>query len=95
MPSGDWCHAAARVERTALHRKLKDGRLSYEDEKFSYLAVARTPVTRPTARVIARPEHSPGLIQLRLCHHGQIETARITKRNKPQFRQARQEQSES
>jgi ribosomal protein RSM22 (predicted rRNA methylase) len=41
LAAGDWCHFAARVERTAEHRRLKGAELNYEDEKFAYLAVGR------------------------------------------------------
>jgi ribosomal protein RSM22 (predicted rRNA methylase) len=63
----DWCHFAARVARSRAHRLAKDAELSWEDEKFSYLAVARGPMPLSDARVIARPRKGRGRVTLKLC----------------------------
>jgi ribosomal protein RSM22 (predicted rRNA methylase) len=85
----DWCHFAARVERSSLHRRLKDGGLGYEDEKFSYVAVVREPVPLATARVLRHPRQRPGLIELQLCTEAGPRTERVTKRDRDRFRAAR------
>jgi ribosomal protein RSM22 (predicted rRNA methylase) len=89
MPEGDWCHFAARVERSSLHRRIKGGELSYEDEKFSYVAAVRTAVELPRWRVIRRPEQRPGLIVLETCTPEGLAERRVTKRDKEAFRAAR------
>jgi ribosomal protein RSM22 (predicted rRNA methylase) len=89
MAGPDWCHFAARVERSSLHRKLKDGGLGHEDEKFSYVVFSKTP-TEPTAdRIVRHPRHDPGLIELQLCTPAGLETRRVTKRDRDAFRAAR------
>lgn len=89
MAGGDWCHFAARVERSGLHRRLKGAALGYEDEKYSYIAVAKTPARPAVARVVRHPQQRPGLITLQLCHEGRIATARVTHSRREQFRAAR------
>jgi ribosomal protein RSM22 (predicted rRNA methylase) len=85
----DWCHFAARVERSSLHRRIKDAELGYEDEKFSYIALARDPVDLPGARVIRRPRHEPGKISLTVCKPGITQTVDVRKRERDPYRAAR------
>jgi len=67
---GDWCHFGARLQRSAVHRRIKGAELSYEDEKFSYLAAVRPEMAMadlPTARIVRRPQQRKGLVALDLC----------------------------
>jgi ribosomal protein RSM22 (predicted rRNA methylase) len=89
LTAPDWCHFAARVERSSLHRRIKGGTLGYEDEKYSYVALVRDPVTLPEARVLRHPHHHPGLIELELCTPRGIEQHCVTKRDRDTFRAAR------
>jgi len=90
MDGRDWCHFAARVERSSLHRRMKDAELGYEDEKYSYVAVTREPVEPAAARILRRPRHQPGFITLETCTPEGLRTERIGKRDRDRFRQARQ-----
>ncbi|HEV2122133.1 MAG TPA: small ribosomal subunit Rsm22 family protein, partial [Chloroflexota bacterium] len=63
----DWCHFSARVQRSALHRQVKEADLSHEDEKFSYIAFMRTPTRRAAARVLRHPQRPPRRVQLVAC----------------------------
>jgi len=88
--AGDWCHFAARVERTALHRQLKAATLGHEDEKFSYLVLAKAPVsTARPARIVRHPQIAPGRIQLTLCAEGRLVARGVSKRDKEAWRAAR------
>ena len=90
LAAPDWCHFAARVERSSLHRRIKDAELCYEDEKFSYVAVAREPADLPASRIIRRPRQRPGLIELETCAPGGVRTVRAPRSDRQAFRAARQ-----
>ena len=87
--AGDWCHFAARVERTSLHRQLKGGLLGHEDEKFSYVVVGREPVATPKTRIVRHPQKLSGHVKLLLCTEHGLEGRTITKSQKEQYREAR------
>lgn len=89
MPATDWCHFGARVERTALHRKLKGGALGYEDEKFAYLAIAKSPLNPAAARILRRPEIMTGFVRLELCTAQGLQSQTVTRKHKEAFKQAR------
>lgn len=88
IQGSDWCHFSARVERTRLHRLLKEGSLGYEDEKFSYLIMAKSPGPSHSSRIIRRPEKGSGFVKLTLCT-GKIETQTVTRSDKEAYRKAR------
>jgi ribosomal protein RSM22 (predicted rRNA methylase) len=59
LPAGDWCHFARRIERSALHRTLKDADLGHEDEKFAYLVASRGAPAHAAGRVLRAPTSAP------------------------------------
>lgn len=87
--AGDWCHFAQRVERTSLHRILKDGALGHEDEKFSYVAAGRGVVALPKARIVRHPRKHSGHVQLTLCRAEGLGTRTVTKSQKQAYKEAR------
>jgi len=85
----EWCHFGARLNRFNLHRRLKEGSLSYEDEKYSYVIATKGFGNPVTSRVIGRPHAGNRQVHLRLCEGGGVVDRTLTKRNSPQYRQAR------
>ena len=87
--AGDWCHFAARVERTAAHRQLKDGELGYEDEKFSYLAAPRMDCAPADSRIVRHPAYHGGFVELQLCSAQGLRSQTIGRSRKQLYRSAR------
>jgi ribosomal protein RSM22 (predicted rRNA methylase) len=67
LQAPDWCHFARRVARSRLHRQAKGAEVPWEDEKFNYVALSRSPAPAAGARVIARPRKASGRVTLKLC----------------------------
>lgn len=96
-PGTDWCHFAARVSRSSLHRQVKGGSLAYEDEKFSYVAAVRSPEpseppdgAEARARIVRRPQLRKGQVLLDLClPEPGLRRETVTKRRGPLYRAAR------
>ncbi|MET8995381.1 small ribosomal subunit Rsm22 family protein [Amycolatopsis sp. Hca4] len=86
----DWCHFAARLPRSGLHRKLKAGTLGFEDEKFAYVVASRTVPERPDARIIRHPKKHKGWVALDLCTtEGLAPAVAVSKKQGPRYRAAR------
>ncbi|MFH8494945.1 small ribosomal subunit Rsm22 family protein [Streptomyces coeruleorubidus] len=89
-PGTDWCHFSARVSRSSLHRQVKGGSLPYEDEKFSYVAAVRFPVTPAPSRVVRRPQIRKGQVLLDLCEtEPSLRRTTVTKRHGDLYKAAR------
>lgn len=89
MANGDWCHFSRRLARSRAHRDAKQVTMGYEDEKFSYVAVTRLPVTPVHSRVLRHPQVRAGHIRLELCSRDGLQQRVVSKRDRDQFRAAR------
>lgn len=89
MDDNDWCHFSQRISRSRLHRLVKSGELSYEDEKFSFLCMSREGGSPVSGRVIRHPQIRKGHIQIKLCTPDGLQDKIITRKSKEQFRMAR------
>jgi ribosomal protein RSM22 (predicted rRNA methylase) len=83
---GDWCHFAVRVERSVEHRRLKQGELGYEDEKFSYVIASKLPVQAPAARIVRHPMRYSGFTKLKLCTAEGLKEETVTRSQKEKYR---------
>ena len=93
LPADDWCQFTARVARSRLHKLLKGGDVPYEDEKFSYLAVAKESARPAECRILRHPQKESGCITLRLCTQEGIQDKAVTKRQGELFKRARKADS--
>ncbi|MCQ2533583.1 MAG: small ribosomal subunit Rsm22 family protein [Clostridia bacterium] len=91
LDSDDWCHFTCRVQRSKIHKLLKDGDVPYEDEKFSFMCFAKSDsqVRRATSRILRHPQISKGQIGLTLCGSEKNEEVVIRKRDGEAFKVAR------
>ncbi|HHW10823.1 MAG TPA: rRNA methyltransferase [Firmicutes bacterium] len=90
MVGDDWCHFSRRVERSRLHRQLKAGDLSYEDEKYSYIAASRgaAEVVVP-GRIIRHPQIRKGHIYLQTCKGNELVGTVVTRADRELYKKGR------
>ena len=86
LPNEDWCHSIVRMERTKVHKLLKNADLPYEDEKFSYIAISKENYDNTGIRILRHPMIEKGKITLKVCHNGEIEDMIVTKKDKELFK---------
>jgi ribosomal protein RSM22 (predicted rRNA methylase) len=84
--SDQWCHFSVRLPRSRHHKNLKNAKLGYEDEKFSFIAAAKfAPVNRPSMRLIGHVRGSK-VLNLPVCdENGNQIAIELSKRN-PDFK---------
>ena len=86
----DWCASSIRVQRTKIHKYLKDAEIGFEDEKFSYIAINvsenRLDSNNNFKRILRHPKIQNGRIEVKTCMQGEIQEEVITKKNKEKFK---------
>ena len=85
----DWCHFTQRLPRLRAHMQVKGAELPFEDEKFSYVVLTRTPLARCYSRVLAPPVVSKVEVSAKLCTADGLQIAKVPRRNKASYAQAR------
>lgn len=85
----NWCHFSSRIQRTSLHRKVKNGQLPYEDEKFSYICVSKSPHNNINSRIIRHPQIRKGHIIIELCTKEGLKRVTITKSDRDKYKKVR------
>lgn len=89
MSGSDWCHFSTRLERSSLHKAVKEASMGYEDEKFSYVAVSKTSVVLTQARILRHPHHHSGHTEFVLCTPEGLEKRTISRRHKELYKKAK------
>jgi len=82
----DWCHFSQRLNRSRAHRQVKGAALSYEDEKFSYVALARELPPHVGARVLAHPRVGKAEASAKLCTPEGMVTATAPRREAERYK---------
>ncbi len=85
----DWCHFRERIQRSTLHRFLKEGERGYEDEKFSYLIVSKEKNLVSSARIVRNPEIKSGHLKLHLCNENGFEQKIYSKKDGNLYKKAK------
>ncbi len=89
LQSPDWCHFAQRLPRSRAHMQMKDAEVPFEDEKFSYVVLTRTPLAQRPSRVLAPPVVGKAEITAKLCTPDGLAITKVPRRDKPAYASAR------
>ncbi|WP_424629544.1 small ribosomal subunit Rsm22 family protein [Bradyrhizobium sp. SYSU BS000235] len=85
----DWCHFSQRLSRSRTHKHLKGADLPYEDERFSYVVLSRSPLHQRPSRVLAEPQVTKIAVTAKLCTAEGVDIANIPHRNKESYKRAK------
>ena len=89
LTAPDWCHFTQRLARSRAHKQVKGAELPFEDEKFSYLALTRTPVALRPSRVLAQPHLGKAEVTAKLCTPDGLKSEKVPRRDKTAYARAR------
>jgi ribosomal protein RSM22 (predicted rRNA methylase) len=85
----DWCHFTQRLPRSRAHKEIKGAEVPFEDEKFAYVALTRTPAAARSSRVLAQPDVTKVEVTAKLCTARGLVMAKVPRRAKADYARAR------
>ncbi len=85
----DWCHFSQRLPRSQAHRQIKGADVPFEDERFIYVALTRTPPAARATRVLAPPDIGKAEVTAKLCTETGVELAKVPRRDRTAYAGAR------
>ena len=89
LPQDDWCQFTARVQRSKIHKLFKDGQLSYEDEKFSYIAFSKQTVNIADNRILRHPIINKGYTEFKICTKLGIQNIKLSKKDGDKYKKSK------
>jgi ribosomal protein RSM22 (predicted rRNA methylase) len=89
MAGNDWCHFTQRLARSREHMHAKAAHVPFEDEPFSWIAVARKKYELPSARIVAPPVTTKIGTTFKLCGADGISNRMIASRDKAAYKVAK------
>jgi ribosomal protein RSM22 (predicted rRNA methylase) len=89
IESPDWCHFSQRLARSRAHKQVKGADAPFEDERFSYVVLTRTPVEARASRVLAQIAIGKAEISAKLCTPSGLALAKVPRRDKEAYARAR------
>jgi ribosomal protein RSM22 (predicted rRNA methylase) len=89
LQAPDWCHFAQRLPRSRTHMQMKRAKVPFEDEKFSYVVLTRTPIAQRPSRALAPPVVGKAEIAAKLCTPEGVTITKVPRRDKAAYARAR------
>jgi ribosomal protein RSM22 (predicted rRNA methylase) len=89
LQAPDWCHFSQRLSRSRAHMQVKGAEVPFEDERFSYVVLTRTPIATHPSRVLAQPEVGKAEVTAKLCTPNGLSIAKVPRRAKADYARAR------
>ena len=89
LEDNDWCQFSCRIQRSKVHKMLKDGVAPYEDEKFSYIAFSKQSVNRAQNRILRHPIINKGYSEYTICTENEIEKIKLSKKDGELYKKAK------
>jgi ribosomal protein RSM22 (predicted rRNA methylase) len=89
LAAPDWCHFSQRLARSRAHKQVKGAEVPFEDERFSYVVLTRTPAAAHPSRILAQPDVGKTGISAKLCTVDGVNMTNVPRRDKAAYAIAR------